>query len=60
VVEELTQANRKDEVAEDRVVQTGEKERSGVLVGEGKQETSDDAEDHGKPIAKNNVQEAES
>ncbi len=60
VVEELTQADRKDEVAEDSVVETGEKERSGVLVGEGKQETPDDAEDHGRPIAENNVHESES
>ncbi len=60
VVEELTQADRKDEIAKDRVVETGEKQRSGVLVGEGKQETSDDTEDHGKPIAENNVHESES
>jgi hypothetical protein len=60
VVEELTQADRKDEIAKDRVVETGEKQRSGMLVGEGKQETPDDAEDYGKPIAKNNVHEPES
>jgi len=60
MVEELTQANRKDEIAEDRVVETGEKERSGVLVGEGKQDTPHDAEDYGKPIAKNYVHEPES
>jgi hypothetical protein len=42
------------------VVETGEKERSGVLVGEGKQDTPDDAEDYGKPIAKNYVHEPES
>jgi hypothetical protein len=60
VVEELTQADRKDEIAEDRVVETGEKQRSGVLVGKGKQETPDDAEDYGKPIAENKVHEPES
>src|SRR5208283_1049760 len=60
VVEELPQTNREDEIAEDRVVQTGKKQRSGVLVGEGKQETSDDTEDHGKPIAENYVHEPES
>ena len=60
VVKEPTQADRKDEIAEDRVVETGEKQRSGVLVGEGKQETPDDAKDYGKPIAENYVHEPES
>jgi hypothetical protein len=59
VVEELTQPNCKDEIAEDRVVETGEKQRSGVLVGEGKQETPHDAKDNGKPIAENYVHEPE-
>ena len=60
VVEELTQADGKDEIAEDRVVETREKQRSGVLVGNGKQGTSDDAQDHGEPIAENDVHEPES
>jgi hypothetical protein len=45
VVEELAQTDGEDEIAEDRVVETGERQRSGVLVGEGKQETPYDAED---------------
>jgi hypothetical protein len=60
VVEELTQADGKDEIAEDGVVETREKERAGVLVGEREQGTPEDAEDYGKPIAENNVQEPES
>ena len=60
MVKEPTQTDRKDEIAEDGVVETGEEERSGVLVGEGKQETPDDAKDYGEPIAKNDVHEPES
>jgi hypothetical protein len=60
VVEELTQANGKNEIAEDGVVETREKERAGVLVSDGKQEPPGDAQSHGKPIAENNVQEPES
>jgi len=60
VVEELTQTDGKDEIAENCVVETREKERAGVLVGEGKQEAPDDAQDHGEPIAKDYVHESES
>ena len=60
VVEELAQADRKDEIAEDGVVETGKKQRSRVLVSDGKQETPEDAKDYGKPIAENDVHEAES
>ncbi len=60
VVEELPQTNREDEVTEQRMVETGKKQRSGVLVGEGKQDPPNDTEEHGQPIAENDVHESES
>jgi len=60
VVEKPAQADGKDEIAEDGVVQTGQEQRTGVLVGKRKQETPDNAEDYGQPIAENDVQEPES
>jgi hypothetical protein len=39
VVEELPQAYRKQEIAENRVIQAGQKQRTGCLVGKGEEES---------------------
>jgi hypothetical protein len=59
VVEELAEADGEDEVAEKGVIDAGQEERAGMLVGEGEQESADDAESHGKPVAEDDVNEAE-
>jgi len=59
VIEELPEPNCKKEVAEKGVIQAGKEERTRVLVRYGKEESADNAEAHGLPIAEDDVDESE-
>lgn len=60
MVEELAEADGEDEVAEEGVINAGQEERARMLVGQGKQESADDAESNSKPVAEDDVNKAES
>lgn len=60
VIKEPAEANGEDEVAENGVIDAGEQKRSGMLVGEGKKESTEDAKTHGQPIAEDDVDKTES
>ena len=55
VVEKLAKANREDEVAEEGMVNGGEQERAGAVIGEGEKQASEAAEADGKPVSKDDV-----
>ena len=55
MVKEPSEANCKNEVAEEGVVDAGKKQRAGALVGEGKEQATDHAEAHREPVAQDDV-----
>src|SRR5208282_3502286 len=59
MIEKLAETDRKDEIAEDGVVQTRKQKRSSVLIGHGKQQSAENTEGHGQPVSENNVHKTE-
>jgi hypothetical protein len=59
VVEELAETNGEDKVPEEGMIETGEKERARVLIGEREQESPDNAKGDRQPIAENDVYKTE-
>ena len=55
VIKELAKADGEDEIAENDVVQAGEQQRTGSLIGEREEKSADHAETHGQPIPENDV-----
>ena len=58
VVKKLAKPNSKDEVAKNGVVNGGEQERAGALVGKREKQPSQTAQTYGKPVAEYDVHKA--
>ena len=58
VVKKLPKPNSKDEVAEKGMVNGGEQERAGALVGKREKQPSKTAQAYGKPVAEYDVHKA--
>ena len=59
MIEEPAKPNGKQEVAEQSVIDAGQQKRTRIAIGEGKQQSTDRAQDHCQPVAKNHVRETE-
>jgi len=59
VVEELAKTDGEQEITENGVVQAGEEQRSGGLIGEGEKEPADRAKAHGQPVPEDDVDKRE-
>lgn len=59
MMKKLPKANRKDEIAKKGMVNGGKQERTRPLVSQREKQASQTAQTHGKPVAEDNVHEAE-
>ena len=59
MIEEFSEADGEEEIAEEGVLEAGEQQRLGRMVGEGKESAAKDTKTYGKPIAEDDVDEAE-
>jgi hypothetical protein len=59
VIEELAKTDCKQEITENGVIQAGEEQRSGGLIGKREEEPADQAEAHRQPIPENDVNKSE-